>query len=162
MLIYANLFKKYSGIFIGGVGVGGLAKKQFVVQGKKKKLIFIFLLFYCAKQNSNFSESVYSKYLVQFYNLSIFPDLKNWPLKSVLGPIEYFCPYYGSQWNLKPFGYQHSSKYLLLCFTENRKPYRFEKHEVICIFGWTMPLRKHSYKFVVVFFKHLIWHASES
>ncbi len=79
--------KKYSGVF-----VGGLVRKQFLVQGKIIYLIllFIFLLFYCAMQNSNFSESVYSKYLVQFYNLSIFPDLKNWPLKSVLGPIDFY------------------------------------------------------------------------
>lgn len=31
--------------------------------------------------------------------------------------------YYGSQWML---GYQHSSKYMLLCSTEKRNSYRFE------------------------------------
>ncbi len=35
---------------------------------------------------------------------------------SFLGAIDFhciFCPYYASQWDLKPFGYQHSSKYLI-------------------------------------------------
>jgi len=44
------------------------------------------------------------------------------------------------------FGYQHSSKYLLLCSIEGGNSYRFgttwgwENNDRIFIFGWTIPL----------------------
>jgi len=42
------------------------------------------------------------------------------------------------------FGYQHSSKYILLCSTEQRTPYRFGttwgSNDKIKILGWIIPL----------------------
>jgi len=51
----------------------------------------------------------------------------------------------GSQWETKLFGYQHASKYLLLCYTEER---RFEQHDNELNFAWTFPL---SYNFSLRF-----------
>ncbi len=51
--------------------------------------------------------------------------LKNVGNQTVLGPNDlYFCPYDRNQWHLKPFGYQHSSKYIL-CSMEKSKSCRF-------------------------------------
>ncbi len=49
----------------------------------------------------------------------------------------------------KPSGYEHSSKYLLLCWGEQRNSYRFRttrgwvNDDSIFIFGWTIPLKSH-------------------
>jgi len=44
------------------------------------------------------------------------------------------------------FGYQHSSKYILLCSTEQRTPYMFGttwvSNDKIKILGWIIPLRQ--------------------
>ncbi len=55
-------------------------------------------------------------------------NLKNVGNQRVLIPIDLhctFCPYNRFQWELNLFGYQYSSKYLPLCFTEVSQSYRF-------------------------------------
>ncbi len=70
-------------------------------------------------------------------------------LSTILQNIFFYVPecikYNGTQWKSKPFGYQHSLKYLLLCFTEQRKAYRFEtwgrvNNDRMFIFEWIIPL----------------------
>ncbi len=61
-------------------------------------------------------------------------SLKNVGNQIVSGPIDFhiFCPYNGSQWDLKPFDYKHSPKYSIFFWRK--------KCIQVFIFGWTIPL----------------------
>ncbi len=61
-------------------------------------------------------------------------SLKNVGHQIVSGPVDFhiFCPYNGSQWDLKPFDCKHSPKYSIFFWRK--------KCIQVFILGWTIPL----------------------
>ncbi len=71
--------------------------------------------------------------------------LKNVCNQTILVPIDFNCIFWQhneSQWEPKLFGYKHSSKYLLLCSTEEKQIWNSMRvnDDRMFIFGWTIPL----------------------
>ncbi len=78
-------------------------------------------------------------------------SLKNVGHQIVSGPVDFhiFCPYNGSQWDLKPFDCKHSPKYSIFFWRK--------KCIQVLILGWTIPLSART-GFWLVRFMGLITH----